>query len=179
MALLTFCAPLLLAQSSDHIEAGAFFNYTRLRAFGNTNFYGIGGRLGVRYGPHVVIEGEMAYDPEQNNDNNFTTNGVTITNSNLHILHGLFGPKVRIGSHGVYVFGTVKGGFMHTSTAVSLSTQLSQFGDSSTFGVLYPGGGVEIFKGPFGVRAEVGDEIYYQNGPHDNWRATFGPVIRF
>jgi hypothetical protein len=45
--------------------------------------------------------------------------------------------------------------------------------------VLYPGGGVEFFLGPIGIRMEVGDEIYFNDGAHNNLRATFGPQIRF
>jgi len=44
---------------------------------------------------------------------------------------------------------------------------------------LYPGGGIEAFLGPFGLRAEVGDEIIFVNGAHHNWKISFGPQIRF
>jgi hypothetical protein len=30
----------------------------------------------------------------------------------------------------------------------------------STFFVVYPGGGIEAFAGPIGLRAEIGDDIY-------------------
>jgi hypothetical protein len=38
---------------------------------------------------------------------------------------------------------------------------------------------VEAFAGIVGLRAEVGDEIYFSNGANNNWKATVGPVIRF
>ena len=43
----------------------------------------------------------------------------------------------------------------------------------------YPGGGVEAFAGPIGLRVEVGDEIYMNNGANNNLRVTFSPSIRF
>ena len=44
---------------------------------------------------------------------------------------------------------------------------------------VYPGGGVEGFFGPVGLRLEVGDDIYFDNGARNNIRVTFGPTIRF
>jgi hypothetical protein len=38
---------------------------------------------------------------------------------------------------------------------------------TTTFAV-YPGGGVEAFFGPIGLRAEVGDDIYFNNCAHNN-----------
>jgi hypothetical protein len=45
--------------------------------------------------------------------------------------------------------------------------------------VLYPGGGLEGFLGPLGLRFDVGDEIYFNGGAHHALRVAFGPVIRF
>ena len=33
--------------------------------------------------------------------------------------------------------------------------------------------------GPIGVRAEIGDDIFINNGAHNNLRVTFGPQLRF
>jgi hypothetical protein len=33
--------------------------------------------------------------------------------------------------------------------------------------------------GAIGLRADVGDEIYFNNGTHNNLRVTFGPTFRF
>jgi hypothetical protein len=30
-----------------------------------------------------------------------------------------------------------------------------------------------------GLRFELGDEIYFNNGAHNNLRITFGPILRF
>jgi hypothetical protein len=45
--------------------------------------------------------------------------------------------------------------------------------------VFYPGGGAEAFWGPFGLRLDAGDEIYFNNGARNNLRVAFGPTIRF
>ena len=46
-------------------------------------------------------------------------------------------------------------------------------------GLLYPGGGMEAHLGPLGLRFDVGDEIYFNNGAHHGLRLTFDPIIRF
>jgi hypothetical protein len=51
--------------------------------------------------------------------------------------------------------------------------------DSNVYGVFYPGGGVEAFFGPIGLRFDIGDEVYFNNGGHNNLRLSFGPTIRF
>jgi hypothetical protein len=44
---------------------------------------------------------------------------------------------------------------------------------------IYPGAGVEASLGPVGLRFELGDEIYFNSGAHNNLRITFGPILRF
>jgi len=44
---------------------------------------------------------------------------------------------------------------------------------------IYPAGGVEASLGPVGLRFELGDDIYFNNGAHNNLRITFGPILRF
>jgi hypothetical protein len=46
-------------------------------------------------------------------------------------------------------------------------------------GVIYPGVGAEAFWGPIGLRLDVGDEIYFRDGTHNNLRIAFGPSLRF
>lgn len=41
------------------------------------------------------------------------------------------------------------------------------------------GGGIEGFFGPIGLRVDVGDELYLNNGTYNNLRVTFGPTLRF
>jgi hypothetical protein len=50
---------------------------------------------------------------------------------------------------------------------------------SNIYGVFYPGAGVEAFWGPIGLRLDVGDEMFFRNGAHNNLRVSFGPTIRF
>lgn len=177
------CAP--IAHAQDHGEVGAFVDYFRLHQTGS-NFVGLGGRAAIGT-PNVQFEAEMAYDFNRAFTEGFTnTSGGTITtvNSNMRVLHGLFGPKIQTKGP-VRVFVTVKGGFTNfrfDPTPASFSTFTSSVGNLRTdnvSGTLYPGGGVEGFLGPFGLRADVGDEIIFANGAHHNWKVTFGPVIRF
>ena len=42
-----------------------------------------------------------------------------------------------------------------------------------------PGAGVEASLGPVGLRLELGDDIYFNSGAHNNLRVTFGPILRF
>jgi hypothetical protein len=46
-------------------------------------------------------------------------------------------------------------------------------------GVFYPGGGLEGRIGPVGLRLDIGDEMYFNGGAHNNLRVSFGPFIRF
>ena len=71
---------------------------------------------------------------------------------------------------------------MFSNAPVTFSTYTSSVAglrSSSVDGVFYPGGGLEAFLGPIGIRLDVGDEIYFESGPHNNLRITIGPTIRF
>ncbi len=90
-------APAASAQVSDdknHGNFGVYFDYFRLQ-FAKQNFFGVGGRLGVNVHPHIVLEGEMAYDFERNATATITdlSNNTTTVRSNLRLIHGLFGPN--------------------------------------------------------------------------------------
>lgn len=184
---LFFAVPFLAAQERDmdHVEVGAFADYFRFADPGpNTaNFFGIGGRGAFGITSNVQVEAEMAYDFQRNYTSTFN-NGVSTTNvtSRFRTLHGFFGPKFQTGSGPVRFFVTGKVGFENFSftnqgaptgfvSAVNLG--------SSTYFAVYPGGGLEAFAGPIGVRAEVGDDIFINNGAHNNLRVSFGPQFRF
>jgi hypothetical protein len=185
---LFFAAPALVAQESgrtDHSEVGFFAEYFRFGDPGPmSNYIGLGGRAAFNVHPSVQIEAEMSYDFERNYTNTFS-NGVTTANvqSRLRTLHGLFGPKFQTGSGPLRVFVTGKVGFEN----FTLSNQAAPAGfttavgleNNATYFALYPGGGIEAFAGPIGVRAEVGDNIFFKNGMHNNLRITFGPQFRF
>jgi len=38
---------------------------------------------------------------------------------------------------------------------------------------------LQAHLGPIGLRLDVGDEMYFNNGAHHNLRVAFGPVFRF
>lgn len=82
------------------------------------------------------------------------------------------------------MFGTFKAGLINFSVSNQNATSgfQSAIGDvttGNTAAAIYPGLGVEGFVGPIGLRAEVGDEIYFRNGTHNNLRVTLGPTFRF
>lgn len=188
-----FIAPLFVAavpmveaqQHSDHVEVGVFAEYFR---FSQTkpvsNFVGLGGRVAFNMHPSVQLEAEMGYDFERSFANTFknavTTETVT---TKFRTLHGLFGPKFQTGSGPLRLFATGKVGFDNFTVTNSSPTQ----GFTSSVGLdsgrtdfaVYPGVGVEGFAGPIGLRAEIGDEVYFDHGAHNNMKVTFGPQIRF
>lgn len=185
-ACLFLAVPMMLAQSSeDHAEVGVFAEYFRFSDPGpTTNYIGLGGRAAFNVHPSIQIEAEMGYDFERNYTSTFS-NGVTTTDvqSRLRTLHGFFGPKFQTGSGPFRVFVTGKVGFENfTVTNAGAPAGFANavgLGSSATYFALYPGGGVEAFAGPIGVRAEIGDNIFFNNGMHNNLRISFGPQLRF
>jgi hypothetical protein len=171
----------------DHGSFGIFADYFRFAPVSNshTNFVGFGARAGFNASRAVSIEGEMNYDFERN----FTTvshNGASTVfqTTGLRPLTGLFGPKFQTpGPFKFFVTGKV--GFVNfteTRSAVTPGTvgnAISGVGGPGTHFAVYPGIGLEGFWHWFGLRAEVGDEIYFSNGTFNNMRVTFGPQIRF
>jgi len=181
---LAFAVPSAFAQ--NHGEVGAFAELFRLNTANPTiNFVGLGGRVGINVHNNIQLEAEMGYDFKRSFSSTFS-NGVntSVVTSRLRALHGLFGPKIQTGGGPVRLFGTIKGGFLNFGVSnqnapAGFVNQVGNLTTDNTFGVLYPGGGVEAYLGPIGLRAEVGDEIYFNNGANSNLRVTFGPSIRF
>ena len=186
IASIFLAVPMVMAQNSDHVEVGVFLDYFRLsnNAAPVSNFFGVGGRAAFNMNSNVQLEAEMAYDFKRNYTSTFS-NGITTTtvNSNFRTLHGFSGPKVQTGSGAFRIFVTGKVGFDN----FSINNQNAQSGFVNTVGLtngatyfaVYPGGGVEAFAGPIGLRAEIGDDIYFNGGAHNNVRITFGPQLRF
>ena len=179
----TVATPTVVAQ--DHVAVGAYADYLRLSQT-DSNFAGVGGRLGVGLGHRVMLEAEVNYDFNQVFTENFANGGTIIVNrSNLRLLHGLFGPKLALGHSNFHPFVTIKGGFvdaMFDAAPATLGTFVSNvqnLRDKNVMGSVYPGGGLEGHIGPVGLRLDVGDEIYFNGGTHHNFRASFGPYIRF
>jgi len=183
---LFMAVPMVMAQEhSDHIEVGAFADWYRMSDPGPTkNFVGLGGRAAFAVNSSVQIEADMAYDFRRNFTNTFT-NGVTtsLVHTRFRTLHGFFGPKFQTGSGPVRLFVTGKVGFDNfmidnQDAPVGFVNQVG-LTNNATYFALYPAGGIEAFAGAIGLRAEVGDDIFFKNGAHNNLRVTFGPQFRF
>ena len=132
-ALFFAAAPVVMAQSSDHIEVGAFADYFRLNDASPTrNFAGLGGRAAINIRPSIQLEAEMAYDFKRSFTRTFT-NGVTteLVNTDFRTLHGLFGPKLQTGSGPLRLFVTGKVGFDN----FSISNQNATAGFTSAVGL--------------------------------------------
>lgn len=179
----------------DHVEVGAYGSYLRFNPSGSSNpinFVGLGGRLDVNVVSNLALEAQMDYDFARNYTNTYSgansgglsTNFVT---TGLRPLTGLFGPKIQFGTGGpVIAFVTGQVGFIDFSTSnpnnadpTTFANAVNGIGGAGTHLAVYPGGGLEFFAGPIGLRADVGDELYVANGAHSNLRVTFGPSIRF
>ena len=169
-------------------EAGVFIDYIGI-AKTNTDNFGVGGRFGYRIHRNIMMEGELAYDYGINFTETYRniTNGdiIAIGRTSIGVTHGLFGPALKPEKGGFRPFVTLKGGFVDFRLSPSLlpldsvvSTILG-IRTSSLNAAIYPGAGVEASLGPVGLRLELGDEIYFNSGGHNNLRITFGPILRF
>jgi hypothetical protein len=185
---LFFATPNLLAQEgqrSDNGSVGVFAEYFHFSNPGPTsNYVGLGGRAAFNVRPSVQLEAEMGYDFARNYANTFSNGLTTVTvQSRVRILHGLFGPKFQTGSGPLRLFLTGKVGFENfnvtgQSVPAGFVTAVG-LGSGATYFAIYPGGGIEAFAGPIGLRAEIGDNIFFNNGAHNNMRISFGPQFRF
>ena len=168
-----------------HGEIGVQANYLRLANFNDLNTLGVGANLDFNVNRHVQFESQMAYNFERNTTTTTDTGGFTSFNrTGLRTLTGLFGPKFISGTGAWRVFGTLQGGFIHfnTSNKGPISGFVGSVGSVTDFGthaVFYPGVGVEAFAGPIGLRLDVGDEMYFNDGAKNNLRVAIGPQFRF
>jgi hypothetical protein len=189
--LLLVCAgwfvPGALAQDNEHVQVGVFADYFRLSRT-DSDLLGVGARASFQAYKRVKLEGEMAYDFGRAFTEGFedtSTGTVTFQRTDVRVLHGLFGPRINLGSHAIQPFVTAKGGFINfrlDDAPVTFDTFSSTVGDlrrNNVMGTFYPGGGIEGHLGPVGLRFDIGDEMYFNHGTHHNLRMTFGPVIRF
>ncbi len=143
-----------LASAQDHfqvgVQVGAYGDYFRLSQT-NTNLAGLGARVGYKAFSHVMLEGELNYDFDQGFTDHCVAPGCTVTvaNSGLKVLHGLFGPKI-IGGHGALrPFITLKGGFVNfrldprPATFGTFTDSVDNLRANNVSGAVYPGAGVE------------------------------------
>ena len=180
--------PLASAQESEHLQVGVFADYLHLGTT-DIDYGGVGARVAVRAFRNIKLEAETAYDFDQAFTEKFTNpaNGtITFSRSGMRVLHGEFGPKLNLGEHHhIHAFVFAKGGFIDfriNNAPATLGTFFSSvrtLRTNNVSGVFYPGGGLEGRFGPLGLRLDIGDEIYVNNGANNNFRLTFGPFIRF
>jgi len=180
-------------QNWTHGEVGVYGDLLRIAPSGASveNFLGLGGRVGINASHGLALEGEMNYNFEQTlvttNSSGFAATSVT---ARVRPLTGLFGPKFTFAAtHSVRPFVVGKVGFIDFSSSCNNNSApgspscftgtLSAFGGNSTHVSVFPGGGVEFFGGPVGLRIDAGDQIYWNNGTHNNLRITFSPTFRF
>jgi len=170
------------------VEVGVFLDYLSISQTSTDN-YGVGGRFGYRIHSNAMLEGELAYDYGLNFNEAFRNivngNITAIGRTSIGVTHGLFGPKLQSSHGGFRPFITFKGGFVDFRLSPSLVpysnvvSALTGIRTSNLNAAVYPGGGIEAVLGPVGLRFELGDEIYFNNGGHNNLRITFGPTLRF
>ncbi len=172
---------------ANHVELGVFGEYYRFGAAGDANMLGVGGRVGANVLPMLQVEADFSYDFEKAFSEGFTsTSGgsVSFSNSRVKRYDGLFGFKLETPG-AVKFFLLAQGGatsFVFSPASASVSGFTSTLGNLRSNNVIaefYPGGGIEAFFGPIGLRVDVGDEIYFANTTRNNLRVTFGPSIRF
>jgi hypothetical protein len=175
------------AQEFNHVEVGAFGEYYNSNQT-DTNFAGVGGRVGVPILPHTNLEAEMSYDFNQVFTEGFSnTSGgsIAFANSNQRVLHGLVGPKLNLGHGAFHPFLELKGGFINysfSSRPASFDTFVSSVQNlrsQNWNAALMPAAGLEGRIGPVGLRLDAGDEMYFNHGAHHNAKVAFGPFIRF
>ena len=186
-AVLLLCGNSCLVHA-QRVEAGVLLDYLSVSQT-QTNNFGVGGRLGYRAHPSVMVEGELAYDYGVNFQEayrNIASGNVTaIEATSIGVTQGLFGPKLQPAHGHLRPFVTLKGGFIDFRLSPSLipySNVVSAvlgIRDSNLNAALYPGGGATATLGPLGLRLEFGDLIYFNQGAHNNLRITFGPILRF
>ena len=179
-------SPPTVAQS--RAEVGVFIDYLGVSQT-STNNVGMGGRFGYRIRPKLILEGEIAYDYGINFQEAFRNvvngNMAAIESTSIGVTHGLFGPTLQRATGGFRPFVTLKGGLVDFRLSPSLiplngaESAILGLRTSSLNAAVYPAGGVEVSLGPLGLRFELGDEVYFNSGAHQDLRFTFGPILRF
>ncbi len=180
LTVMALATPAMFGQE-ERGQVSVFADYVRLRHAGNANFWGPGGSLAFNLNNYAALEGSMAYDLEKTvvvSGTDPLTGATFTTNNGLRLWHGEFGPKFQTGFHSAKLYLVLKGGFLHFSSSQNFANTVGQFGNGDTNGVFYPGVGFEVGK-RFGLRAEVGDLMYFDNGVNHNLRFQVGPKISF
>lgn len=173
---------------AQHVELGAFGSYTQpgIPTYAK-NAFGAGVRANFNLLRILQIEVETSYDIRHSTFAlSRESSSVTFVESKLGIIHANAGLKLQSRGGSYFVF--LKGGANwynpeRTTTVVTgptiTATTTPGVVNSFSKGILYPGAGIGFHAGPLGIRLDVGDEIFWSNGAHNNLRVTFGPTIRF
>lgn len=174
--------------AQSRFEAGVFVDSLSISET-STNNFGLGARFGYRIRSSVMLEGELAYDYGLNFNEAYRNiadgNIAAIERTSIGVTHGLIGPKLQPSGGGFRPFVTLKAGFMDFRLSPSLlpysgvASAILGLRSSNLNAAFYPAGGVEASLGPLGLRFEAGDELYFNDGAHNNLRITFGPILRF
>jgi hypothetical protein len=185
VALVLLVVPVASAQ--NHGEVGVFGHYFH-SSVTHDNFGGLGGRVSINAFKYLQFEAETSYDFEQAFTEGFTnpTSGtVSFQQSQVRVLHGLFGPKLQTGGGPVRLFAELKGGFINFRfdprpvTFATFTSTVEAIRQNTVSAALQPGVGAEAYWGIVGFRLDVADEMYFQSGTHHNLTVSFGPSIRF
>ncbi len=187
LTVVAIATPAMYAQE-EHGQFTVFADYVRLRHANNANFWGPGAAISFNARNWLAFEAGMAYDPERtisttNTAMVGTTTTTTTMQEGLRLWHGMFGPKISTGFHSARLYFVAKGGFLNFNVsnagiANGFNNAVGGFTTGDTNGVFYPGVGIELGK-RFGIRAEVGDLMYFDNGVNHNLRLQVGPKISF
>lgn len=188
---LAFLVPtLVMAQTEERGEIGVYADYTRLQHANNANFWGPAASIGFNLNRWVQLEANMGYQPAQTvtftGVNTTGTIGSNAFTSNIRLIEGMFGPKFQVPAGPFKAYVVLKGGFLNFNSsnrnggAVGFSNAVNHIVDGDTNGVFYPGAGVELgMKHGIGIRAEVGDMMYFDNGANGNLKFMIGPVFKW
>jgi hypothetical protein len=167
-------------ENKDHGDLGAYFNVARVQGY---TLFGVGGRMGFNVTRRIVLEGEYAYNFQRSKSQTITAGGSTNTiTTNLQMWDTLFGPKVNITKH---FFLLAKGGLAKFSVSGpappgGINNQINGIANGNLDTAVFAGGGVEFKIKRISFRADAGDElIWLTTGAQSNFRATFGPQLRF
>ena len=174
--------------AQKRVEVGVFLDSLSISQTSTDNL-GLGARIGYRVHRNVMLEGELAYDYGLNFDEAYRNviNGdiVAIERTSIGVTHGLFGPTLTRGEGHLHPFATLKAGFIDFRLSTSLLpyvdivSPIVNLRTSNLNAALYPAAGLQATLGPIGLRFELGDEVYFNHGGHNNLRITFGPFLRF
>ena len=181
---LLMAAPALFAQRStniyDHAEVGAFVNYTRLANAGDTNFFGIGGRLlGFNASPHVALEAEGAYDFQRYIDITSSGNFIS-TRSGVRMAHFMFGPTFISGRSGpLRLFVTAKGGLINFSSSVNFANQVNSIPVGTPTRSFIRAAALSFSPAGLECALRPATRSTSAMARNNNLRVTVGPVIRF